>query len=430
MAFLNPLYLWAFLGLAVPVAIHLWSKKEGRTIKVGSIQFLKDSDPKKASSIKLNEIWLLILRMLALTLLIFIIAGPVLKGKGSRSSMIYLVETSLLQQEKIKRMMDTIEPDIQVKLLAPGFPEYSPDDEVIPENIPDYWLLTRQMNKLNSDSIVVFTSAYSQGLKGKRPLTDQNIKWIQIIPDESVEEPIAAIQKGNEYEIVSVRGDHSGLQINKVVFSGDKGDLNTNEAEDSIIITHNGKQSYLPLRIADTLKVTLFNDEGMEGQMMYISSSLRAISNYLSTPTKFTILDKEDSVTHEKDLLIWLSTSPGKETVSPVLIWKPDSLANTLVAEGKSKNIFHLTQKLNSENIVEEHFPEQLLLILGVNEKLKKEIASYDRRVLPLEEIRPISGTIGGKTEVNNSRDISKYIWLLLLPILILERGLSVYRKQ
>jgi hypothetical protein len=41
MAFLNPLYLWALLGLAIPVAIHLWSRKEGRTIKVGSIKFLK-----------------------------------------------------------------------------------------------------------------------------------------------------------------------------------------------------------------------------------------------------------------------------------------------------------------------------------------------------------------------------------------------------
>ena len=59
MTFLNPTYLWGLLGLAVPLAIHLWSKMEGKTIKIGSIQLLTEANPKQASSIHLNELFLL-----------------------------------------------------------------------------------------------------------------------------------------------------------------------------------------------------------------------------------------------------------------------------------------------------------------------------------------------------------------------------------
>ena len=43
MSFAHPLYLWTLLGLLVPIAIHLWSKKEAKTIKIGSVQLLSES---------------------------------------------------------------------------------------------------------------------------------------------------------------------------------------------------------------------------------------------------------------------------------------------------------------------------------------------------------------------------------------------------
>ena len=102
MFFLNPSFLWALLGLSVPVAIHLWSKKEGKTIKVGSLKFLQESDSQKSSSIKLNEFWLLLLRMLLITILVFILAAPRLHYKSENSPITYLVEKSLFSSSKNK----------------------------------------------------------------------------------------------------------------------------------------------------------------------------------------------------------------------------------------------------------------------------------------------------------------------------------------
>ena len=61
MVFLNPLFLWTLLGLSIPIAIHFWSKKKVKTIKIGSTQLLKQLNPKQTSSIRLNQWFLLLL---------------------------------------------------------------------------------------------------------------------------------------------------------------------------------------------------------------------------------------------------------------------------------------------------------------------------------------------------------------------------------
>ncbi len=124
MFFLNPSFLWALLGLAVPVAIHLWSKKEGKTIKVGSIKFLQESDSRKSSSIKLNEFWLLLLRMLLITILVFILAEPRLHYKTENSPITYLVEKSLLSSSEVKNLTDSLNNTAEVRFLETDFPEY------------------------------------------------------------------------------------------------------------------------------------------------------------------------------------------------------------------------------------------------------------------------------------------------------------------
>lgn len=430
MAFLNPLYLWAFLGLAVPVAIHLWSRKEGRTIKVGSIKLLRESHPKQASSIRLNEIWLLILRMLALSILVFILAGPVLKNEGFRDKLTYLLEPSLLQHDEMFRILDTIDPAIKLRLLATNFPSFSAGDKVSHEDIPDYWQLTREMQQLNSDSIVVFTSAYFAGFKGRRPQANPNINMVQIIPDVNINSPIGALRKGNEIEIFSVTGDQDRLEINKEMISVENNNIRITALGDSTILDPNGEKRYIPLRIADTLKVSIFHDADFEEQVKYIKSSLRAISEYLNLPIKITELSDEKVAKVKEDLVIWLSNSALKETLSPVLLWKPDSLANTIIEDGRKKNEFYLTRKLNSENIVEENLPEHLFRLLNPNNGIKEEVSKYDRRVMPIEEILPVKGSIAGKINVKNYRDISKYLWMILVILLIAERGLSAYRKQ
>lgn len=391
---------------------------------------MKRSEPKQASSVKLNEIWLLILRMLALAILVFIIASPVIKSKVSGTALTYLIEPSLLQHDEIDRILDTIDSDAELRLLDINFPAYTPGEEGYSEDIPDYWKLAVKMEEMNSDSIVVLTAAYLKGFKGRRPQTPGHINWIQIIPDDIINAPVAAIRKGDEIEIVSVAGDHSHLQIKKEIIFADNVEIKTTGDNDSLLTSHSGNEKYIPLRIQDSLKVSLFVDEDMEEQMSYISSSLNAISQYLNIPVKITELNSGDGFREEQDLIIWLSNSLVDPVNNPILKWQPDSLANSLIVQGDRDNVHFLTANLDSENIVEEHFPEQLLKILNINNELEKEILKHDRRVMPLDEIVPVTGSSTNVIDMFNSEDISKYLWWLLGILLIAERGLSVYRKQ
>lgn len=194
MIFVNPTYLWGLLGLAVPLAIHLWNKKEGRTIKIGSVQLLTQANPKQASSLQLNEWFLLLLRVLLLTILVFILASPQTRKKIEPTPLVYLIEPSLFENKEIRAMVDSL-PEESTYLLQKDFPKWTRDTGVKNEyKTPNYWQLSRETQSLHADSIVVFTRGLLQGIKGERPLINSAINWLVLNPETVKGQPAFTIQ--------------------------------------------------------------------------------------------------------------------------------------------------------------------------------------------------------------------------------------------
>lgn len=79
MHFLYSIGLFAFAGIIVPLIIHLWNVKQGKTIKIGSIALLGESSSASSKSLKINDWLLFVLRCLLLVLLAFLLAQPYLK---------------------------------------------------------------------------------------------------------------------------------------------------------------------------------------------------------------------------------------------------------------------------------------------------------------------------------------------------------------
>ena len=77
MSFLAPFWLFAASAILIPIAIHLWNKRQGKTVKVGSLRWLEASASNRWSSIRLSNFWLLVLRCLILILLAVALAQPV-----------------------------------------------------------------------------------------------------------------------------------------------------------------------------------------------------------------------------------------------------------------------------------------------------------------------------------------------------------------
>ena len=75
MELINPIWLWGLSGLLIPIGIHLLSRREGKIIKIGSIRHLEETNSKQFKSIRLNELALLLLRCLIITILVLFLSG-------------------------------------------------------------------------------------------------------------------------------------------------------------------------------------------------------------------------------------------------------------------------------------------------------------------------------------------------------------------
>lgn len=80
MTFLNPTFLFALFASAIPVLIHLFNLRRLKTVEFSSIRFLKELQRSRIRALKIKQIILLILRVLAIVFLVLAFSRPVIKG--------------------------------------------------------------------------------------------------------------------------------------------------------------------------------------------------------------------------------------------------------------------------------------------------------------------------------------------------------------
>lgn len=85
MALAYSIGLLALAGLLIPVFIHLWSVKKGKTFKIGSIALLGENATSSARNLKLTDLLLFILRCLIIILIAFLLAEPYFKKTNLNS---------------------------------------------------------------------------------------------------------------------------------------------------------------------------------------------------------------------------------------------------------------------------------------------------------------------------------------------------------
>ncbi|MEH6406911.1 MAG: BatA domain-containing protein, partial [Leeuwenhoekiella sp.] len=283
MIFLHPTYFWALLGLAIPLGIHLWSKKEGRTIKVGSLKLLVASDPKKSSSIAINEWWLLLLRLLIITILVFILAEPQIKENLSKNAdFAYLIEPSLLSSNKLDGILDTI-PESSIRPLQSGFPQWDP--EKTGENrseTPNYWQLAQQFQAIRADSIIVFSRGFQSGFRGMRPIINTKVNWIIINEENPTTAIVEANQNGNEISLLTATSNSQYLSFNKKIFPQNDNNIQFSADKDSVRLSGKNDQKWTHIDTLEPINVQLVYDENLADEKDYIQAAFRALSTYLN----------------------------------------------------------------------------------------------------------------------------------------------------
>ena len=94
---LNPTALLALTGLLVPVTIHLWNRRLGREVAVGSLRWLAAGANRRLRNLKLEQLWLLLLRAALVAVLAVAAAGPVWRQPLPASKGVVLLSPEALR---------------------------------------------------------------------------------------------------------------------------------------------------------------------------------------------------------------------------------------------------------------------------------------------------------------------------------------------
>jgi hypothetical protein len=100
-SFLNPWFWLGALVVATPIWLHLRRKRETNLVEFSALQFLDDQPEPRRSPLRLRDLLLFALRVLALLLLVSAFAWPYLRGANTapvKESRVYILDNTLSHQ--------------------------------------------------------------------------------------------------------------------------------------------------------------------------------------------------------------------------------------------------------------------------------------------------------------------------------------------
>lgn len=389
--------LWTLLGLFVPIAIHLWSRREARTLKVGSVSLLEASSTVKSRALRPSEWLLLLFRCLAVGLLALLLASPFIGGKQQNQRLIYVIDPAVVS-EVFERIEDNWPEEAEIRLLEAGLPIFEGTLEDLQAsntvmknkgNGPYYWQLVPELSNLKADSIVVYTRGYAKGLLGRRPASPGRIRW-EILPDEAqTNTPLLTLDNQRASQRISIRSTGNAT-------SWIKENLTDGSGEDS-----------LPRIQTEPLSVQLDLPDSLSNERQYLRAALRAGADFLNREVQ--------------------------SDQGPVLYFESDPQSAELLMKDSNRNL-RLTRRLNPKNTVEEQLTEQLLQHLVSDSQPAALARNYDRRQVAAEllqgNIVEDETEIKAKAALGLGKPLRPWILGLLFIVLVAERLIAKTRKQ
>ena len=188
-------------------------------------------------------------------------------------------------------ILESLPANVPVKLLKSGLPEFEKGNVQQDDSPPNYWHLAKEMDALQSDSIIVLTNAFVSGVKGKRPQIAKKINWILLDPGEPNRQVVQAISKGDEVELIRIGSDHKVLKFEKGILPKNSNNLNFSAGNDSILVSSKGEEIQVKIYPADSISVLIVKNGFFEQEAKFIQASYAAIAEYLGQPVHVEVIN-------------------------------------------------------------------------------------------------------------------------------------------
>lgn len=399
----NPIYLWSLLGLAIPIAIHLLSRKDGKVIKIGSLRHVTETSTQQFKSLKLNEVVLLLLRCLLILILSLILCNPSINLEKNTKWL--LLEKGVEKNKQIKSLLDSLEKNGYEKhSLTSGFPLWK--ENSISSNL-SYGALINQLKEKNVGEIIII---YNQNIKkflGNRLALPAHIHTISVEPEEK--EFILRASPLHDSVYIWIGRSSSATTSYSV--------HKTKQAPDSIT------PSTLP-----AIKIKLIADASSQYEKKIILASLHAAEELTFRTIQISETDpahynKADSA----QWIFWISQQVSPEVGTNTITLQPKS-ANQLI-EQTAYNRWLITGKLNEDVAIKLILTTTLAALLTTNDTLNNIEQNNDQRMLA-DQLAWSFSDVAEKNHSSSVFPISPYLFILFILVLLLERYLSFKRGQ
>jgi hypothetical protein len=409
----NPIWLWAFTGLLIPIGIHLLSRKEGKVIRIGSLRHLQETNTQQFKGIRLNEIVLLILRCTLITLFVLLMSG--LSFERNRQSEVkwVLIEKGLEKMREVQAQLDTFQYDgYELHWLADGFPLYSDSTSVSSNN--QYWRLAEQLQSEKISDAIVISKNKVDGFKGKRPSLAPNIRWVSV-PSEPGDFSLKTVSLLDSVLVRTGYTQADKTYFTTRIFSMDE--WNQSNQMDSI-------------DSVDSVKIVIVADKTHQYDERIMEASLEAIG--LSSSTKIEIVNSSPEKigsTGYGNWCVWLSDQPVSDSIDSNIIYlKPELNPEILVQE--KANRWKITKRLNEEIVLNESLTVKLASLLLSSSKDWETAMQHDKRMLSDKNAWSMNDSGESGNDSLHVQSADSYLLIFFLVTLFVERILAYYRNQ
>lgn len=331
---LYPIWLFAIGGIAIPLIIHLWNVKKGKTLKVGSISLLGESSRQHAKSLKLIDLLLLFLRCLLLIILAFILAKPIWNNKNTEETNSGWI---LIEEENNKEIYTNFKPEID-SLIGLGYefhyfePEFRAGKitEVLDENrshknnILPYWSLLNLLNdKIPANTkAILFTGDRLNSLGAERAIISFPLTWKTISMADSTSTWIESAWFKDSGSIQAILATSSP---SATIFTTETFDPTIKNSRLSLdfeagearlnYIDKNKKDSSSILIDTTSIKVAIYTDK-FKDDARYVQAAIGAIQNYTARKIELSEFSTKN-IPPDQNVIFWLSESTMPSQIKP-----------------------------------------------------------------------------------------------------------------
>lgn len=484
---LQPIWLFAIPGIAIPLIIHLWNNRKGKTLPVGSILLLQQSASQKAPSRRLTDILLLVLRSLLIIVLALLMAKPTwIKNLSAVSEKGWLLIEKQSVQEAYNNFRSTVDSlnkagykfhyfnkGLQAEkfedALKAGMDSTLEDEEI------SYWVLLKQLNEEVPAELPVylFTNNLLKRFKGTRPQLSMNLTWETYVSNDSIAGQLVKAFKTNADSIRIIEansGPEASFFTTENIPTNGNGSYNLSNSSNKTFLTGlNNKTNSIEMDTA-SLNIAIYSDL-FTNDAGYLRAAIDAIREYTECRINVSTVNSAEELTGRENWLFWLSEKPlpskalprwifvyekGKEervtswirtihypisqeaiTMSRRIAapavnsfevkWK-DGFGNILLGlEKPGNNIYHFYSRLNPEWNDLAWSTQFVKMIFDLIIK-HGNIKNVDKRKIDGSQLQPgLSKKTKAfdKEKFMETTDLAKLFWIMAFLFFCLERMLS-----